>query len=109
MDKDEFRRQMEVFSAEYRASLPGKLAEVDALWTQIADGAQQPDTCSELLRRLHTLAGSAKTFGFPDLGTAARTAETFLAPYCRDGLLPQDGDRHAFSRLLAALRQSAAV
>jgi chemotaxis protein histidine kinase CheA len=107
MDKDEFKRQMDAFSADYRAALPGKLAEVDALWDKLASGAKQPEACVELLRRLHTLAGSAKTFGFPDLGTAARAAETCLAPYCEDGAIPQAADREAFNRLLRTLRQSA--
>ena len=108
MDKDEFRRQLEAFNAEYRAALPGKLAEVDALWGMMTAGEMQPDACGELLRKLHTLAGSAKTFGLPDLGTAARAAENFLEPYCRDGAMPQAAERDAFGLLLSAVRQSAA-
>lgn len=107
MDKAEFKRQLEAFNAEYRASLPGKLAEVDALWGMMAAGATQPEACGELLRKLHTLAGSARTFGFPELGTAARVAENFLEPYCKDGAMPQSSDREAFGRLLGAVRQSA--
>lgn len=108
MDSAEFKRKMEAFSAEYRASLPAKLAEVDALWGMLAAGATQPEACGELLRRLHTLAGSAKTFGFPDLGVAARAAESFLEPYCQDGAMPQAADRQSFGLLLSAVRQSAA-
>ena len=107
MDSDEFKRQMEAFSADYRASLPAKMAEIDALWGMLAGGAQQPEACSELLRKLHTLGGSAKTFGFPALGTAARAAENFLEPYCRDGAMPHAADREAFGLLLRTVRQGA--
>ena len=108
MDNDEFKRQMAAFSADYRASLPGKMAEIDALWGMMAGGAKQPEACGELLRKLHTLAGSAKTFGFPEVGTAARAAENFLEPFCGDGAMPQAADREAFGLLLASVRQCAA-
>ncbi len=108
MDKDEFKLQMDAFSAEYRASLPGKLAEIDALWGMLCAREKQPEGWTELLRKLHTIAGSAKTFGFPGVGTAARAAEDFLEPYCREGAMPLAADREAFSLLLSAVRQSAA-
>ena len=109
MDKDEFRRQMDAFNAEYRASLPGKLREVDELWKRMHADAARPEDSAELLRRLHTLAGSAKTFGFPELGTAARAAENYLEPYTRQGVMPPVAEREEFGRLLGMLRQCASV
>jgi len=56
--------------AEYRRELPAKLAKLNALWS----ARQLP----ELHRALHTLAGSAGTFGLPELSVAAREAENYL-------------------------------
>jgi len=53
--------------AEYRAELPAKLAHLKALLAQ--------SRLKELHRALHTLAGSAGTFGLPAVGAAAREAE----------------------------------
>ena len=59
--------------AEYRAELPGKLAHLKALLAQ--------NRMKELHRALHTLAGSAGTFGLPAVSEAAREAEA----YCESG------------------------
>jgi len=107
MDTDEFKRQMETFSAEYRAGLPAKLERIDSLWQALREGASDVGACVELLRALHTIAGSAKTFGLSAVGNAARAAENFLEPFCTSGAMPEASHREAFGRLLGALRQSA--
>lgn len=53
--------------AEYRAELPAKLAHLRELLTK--------GQLKDLHRALHTLAGSAGTFGLPAVGEAAREAE----------------------------------
>lgn len=63
-------REFDALLAEYRTGLPQKLARLDEL---LAAG-RLPD----LGRELHTLAGSAGTFGLPKVGEAARAAETYL-------------------------------
>lgn len=107
MDADEFKQQMAAFSAEYRAGLPAKLERVDLLWQTLRSGAPDAGACMELLRSLHTIAGSAKTFGLSVVGDRARAVENFLEPFCAGGAIPQAADREAFGHLLDALRQSA--
>lgn len=78
--------------AEYRRELPAKLDKLNALW-----GARQ---LPELHRALHTLAGSAGTFGLRELGESAREAETYLDA-CGPAL---DARQQAgFQRLLEAI------
>ena len=108
MDADELKRQMAAFSADYRAGLPAKLERIDALWQVLSSGAADIEAGGELLRALHTIAGSAKTFGLPAVGDAARAAENFFEPFCAGGAMPQATDREAFGHLLDALRQSTA-
>lgn len=105
---------MEELSAEYRGSLPGKLAEIDVLWAALGGGTEPVARLAELRRLLHTIAGSARTFGLGEVSTTAKAAETFLDTYCgAEGdpapmcTLPSAADGEAFDALLGALRRSA--
>lgn len=53
--------------AEYRASLPGRLQQLEAAWAAAA--------WHDLERCAHGIAGSAATFGLAELGDAARVLE----------------------------------
>lgn len=64
--------------AEYRASLPGRLALLEAAWARAAPG--DPDALKDLERCAHGLAGSAGTFGLAAIGQAARALEETLEP-----------------------------
>jgi HPt (histidine-containing phosphotransfer) domain-containing protein len=97
-----FRRQIEALSTEYRVGLPDKLAEIDTLWRA------PPGREAELLRALHSMAGSARTFGVKGVSEAAAAAEIYLAPFCERGRTPNAAQRAEFERLLDALRRSAA-
>ena len=109
MNMDAFKQQMAALLEDYRNSLPTRLADIDARWALIISGAAGPDTFQGLLRELHTLAGSAKTFGLADLGVAARAAELHLEPFCAAAAMPQAGDRETFISLLATVRHCAVL
>jgi HPt (histidine-containing phosphotransfer) domain-containing protein len=91
------RAELEALLAEYRRDLPQTLARIEAL---VADGRRR-----ELALALHTLAGSAGTFGLPRLGEAARAAEEHLA---RCGAALDSAQRAELERLLAQVRHVAA-
>jgi HPt (histidine-containing phosphotransfer) domain-containing protein len=63
--------------AVYVASLPQRVAQLDALAQQFGqpDQAEDSATLHALERCAHALAGSAGTFGFHSLGETARTLE----------------------------------
>lgn len=61
---------LEELHAEYRRELPAKVQAISQLWTT--------RQMKELQRALHTLAGSAGTFGMPEVSAAAREAEDYL-------------------------------
>jgi HPt (histidine-containing phosphotransfer) domain-containing protein len=65
--------ELEALRAEYRADLPRRLARIEAL----AAAASR----AELARELHSLAGSAATFGLPRVGDAARAAEEHVSRF----------------------------
>ena len=107
MSAEEFKRQIEALRAEYRAELPGRLAELDGLWHSLSSGALRIERISDLRRSLHSLAGSARTFGVAGVSEAAAAAESWIEPYCVSNTLPGSAERSEFQRLLDAVKQAA--
>jgi len=104
---DAFHRQLEALSAEYRGSLQGRLIEIDSLWRELVGGAVKPVRFADLQRELHTIAGSARTFGIAGVSEAAAAAELFLAPFSKRRKLPDAAQQAEFARLLDDLRRAA--
>lgn len=63
----------------YRASLPDKLREIQALWASLEASGSTREILDALRRRLHQLAGSAGPYGFPELSDTAARLETLVA------------------------------
>ena len=65
--------------AQYQASLPGKLAEIAALWEALRHAKKLDAATTQTLHRLvHSLTGSGATFGMSALSLAAKTLELTL-------------------------------
>jgi HPt (histidine-containing phosphotransfer) domain-containing protein len=67
--------------ADYTRSLPRRLEQVGLLWQQILRGEDLAQALPTLERHAHSLAGSAATFGWAELGLAAQALELALEPY----------------------------
>ena len=92
---DEGRAEFDALLAEYRRDLPQAIARIDSL---LAGGRFE-----ELRRALHTLAGSAGTYGLPKVGRAAAAAEAHL-----EADLPLDAARRAeLDQLVERVRDEA--
>ena len=104
-----FRRlgkEFETLRSEYRAAMPAKIERLGSLWSRLAAGEAGMQAVSELLVELHRIAGSAGTFGLPQLGEVAASAEAYLAGCTADGRrLGPEEERH-FNRLLGELRNA---
>jgi HPt (histidine-containing phosphotransfer) domain-containing protein len=72
---EEFLRFLESQRLEYRQMLPAKLAELQSAWGSLAAAGSGEDTWVVLERMAHNLAGSAGTFGFSEIGEAAKLLE----------------------------------
>lgn len=72
-------KEFEKLRAEYRGSLPAKLVRLRSLWARVACEEPDPDALEILKRELHTMAGSAGSFGLPLVSTAAAAAEDALS------------------------------
>ena len=108
MTADEFRRQLDLLSADYRARLPEKTAELARLWGRLVSGMVPTTSLGDLRRELHTLSGSAKTFGAGYVSELAAAAEVLVEPFCEQGSLPGAAEIAEIARLLDALQRSAA-
>jgi len=107
MSVEEFQKQIAALRADYRAKLPAKLEEISGLWRGLAGGELPADRIVDLRRELHSLAGSARTFGVEGVSEAALAAETWLEPHCARRALPAADEQPGFGRLLDALKQAA--
>ena len=101
-----FRRQLESLRAEYRAGLPATLATIESLWRGLEGGAADPARMRELLRALHSVAGSARTFGVAGVSEAAAAAESCLEPHSAAGSISGPAERARFARKLDALKRA---
>ncbi|MBF0187525.1 MAG: diguanylate cyclase [Magnetococcales bacterium] len=62
----------------YADTLPEKWQEIEQVWQTLKSEGWHGERFKTLHRLVHTIAGSAGTFGLPDLGKSARRAEIRL-------------------------------
>ena len=77
--------------------------ELEELWSESRAGLLPPH---QLRRALHSIAGSAQTFGLAEVTTAARAAEQKLDACCdANAVLPKESNGE-FEDLLQALKSA---
>jgi chemotaxis protein histidine kinase CheA len=106
-DADDLAAELAALAAEYRAKLALRLNAIDALAAELAGAEADAKRLQDLRRELHTIAGSAKTFGLPAVSDAARAGERTLDPICDASQLPDAAQWDALKTLLAVLRKAA--
>ena len=74
------QQKLLALQAEYERGIPAKLQEVSTLWQAQRVEQWQPEPAEQLLRCLHKLHGSGKTFGFAELSQIAGEIELLLKP-----------------------------
>jgi len=71
-------KEFQKLRAEFRGSLPAKLKRLRSLWERIDCEAPDGDALEILTREIHSMAGSAGTFGLPQVSKVAAAAEDAL-------------------------------
>jgi chemotaxis protein histidine kinase CheA len=102
MSFQDLGKEFQKLRTEFRGSLPAKLTRLRSLWGRIDCDEPDPDALEILKRELHTMAGSAGTFGLPQVGKAAAAAEDALAGL-KDGSRPGAKRAAKFAALLDKL------
>ena len=105
--EDDFHAQIKVFEEEFRHSLPQKIRDIDAAWARLRNGVTR-EGLYDILVRLHSLAGSGRTFGVAGLSEAAAAAEGAIEPLHRSEALPGPAELTSIEPLLEAVREAAA-
>lgn len=105
--KASFNAQMEALRENYQLALPARVNQVRQLWTAFRDNPKGDMDVAELLRAVHSLAGSGATFGFSGISDTARSLEELLHSADRQAvdLCADTIDR--FDALLDRLEQEA--
>ena len=107
-DREALARLLAEAGAEYRRTLPGRIEEIEVLWLAKAKGTLSEEKLEELRRLIHTIAGSARTFGLPAVSEAARALEMAISSSDEGpaGTMPEEGVERA-NKLFEALKRSA--
>ena len=93
----------------YRKHLPGKINEGNMLWTTLNSGDWDPSLAKDFRRYVHTLAGSAPTFGFVDVGQNAREIEVIVKQCLAENKQPSTEECDKVSSILAKLASDTAT
>jgi HPt (histidine-containing phosphotransfer) domain-containing protein len=91
--------------AAFRVDLAERMTRLAANWARVRGG--DPAALEPLLRDVHYLAGTAATFGAPEIGDLAGQAETLLWPAMREGIAVAAADHARIDQLIAALSAAA--
>ena len=94
----------EIFQG-FKEALPGKVNEIAEQWQQV-QGPEDTANLEAFGGLCHSLAGTAGTFGFEDIGDEARAIENIVRPCLKQGQAPSGEQMATISRLLAALQDS---
>ena len=94
--------QLDALLEEYAHKLPHRIGQIETFCQSLGDH-QDEQAQASLLRLLHTVLGSAKTFGYEAIGLAAGTLLNALEAY------ENSGDRQGVMQALAALKAAAAL
>ncbi|HFE31708.1 MAG TPA: hypothetical protein ENJ17_00205 [Gammaproteobacteria bacterium] len=102
-DESDIQARLQALRTAYAEQLPDKLAEVARQWAGMQAQPWSPEQAAVLHRQLHTLAGSAPTFGFADIGRRARQAERLLKAWSNALHGPGEGEAAELNGHIQAL------
>jgi diguanylate cyclase (GGDEF)-like protein len=82
---DTLEAALRALEAVFVLKLPAKLVEIEEALNQLVENSTDVDVSKLLHRLLHTMAGSAGTFGFPEMGLQAKELEARVKPLLTGG------------------------
>jgi len=93
----------------YRSELPQKVARVADQVAAFLGGPWEQELSYTTYRMMHSLAGSAGTYGFAELGTIARGAEAILKESLESKSVPTEPRKRELNAALQQLKDLASV
>ena len=87
----ELAERLRKLRESYAAKLAARVEEIGATLTPLIEGDWSGGAAETAARLAHNLAGTGQTFGFPEVGSAARRVEDLLLEWRGDeDALPPD-------------------
>ncbi len=83
--KKAIQEKLAIVRNNYARQLPQRIQEIETGWRQLKETEWNAQSLAALHRKVHSLAGSGGTFGFSDLGRAARNMEVPLKMVLQSG------------------------
>jgi chemotaxis protein histidine kinase CheA len=105
---DAVQAQLAKLRKKYGLGLPDKIAAIEAGVVAMGGSAWDETACSTAYRQVHSLAGSSGTYGFPEITSVARAAESILKSSLESRSALSAADRGLVDGFLAKLREMAA-
>lgn len=99
-------RELRELALDFAAKLPARMEDIRHTWLQTDRAGWTGASFDTLYRLCHSLAGAGGTFGFDDVGSAARTLTDWLKQV-RDR--PAERDGAAGADLLVRLEKTVAA
>lgn len=100
-------RKLEQLRAAYHAELPQRLDVIESHWADVRRGDAAASHIEALQRLVHSLAGSAGTFGMAALGQAARSLEQAFSGLGSTAHMPHAQQYAVLDAGIASLREHA--
>lgn len=102
--RSQLAERLEKLRQSYMQNLPGRLEELLLCWQHFQYG-HDPLALKQLYGIAHSLAGSAPSFGFIEIGSLARDIESLIRPFQDTHTLPQQDARYQILEKLKLLQR----
>ena len=100
--------QLQQLRRSFSEDLPARISKIEEAWHNLASGHWNTVAAKNLRSSLHSMAGSAGTFGFKQTGLQARAAETGLDALLATSSTPTPEQLGELSEAIIALSRMAA-
>lgn len=94
---------LKALRANYIEQLPAKINDIEQRWQAYCVAGGITDESRELLRLIHSLAGSGASFGFAAISERARELELYFAPFVKQDKPLAAAEIQEFDRLCQLL------
>jgi hypothetical protein len=106
---DAVPNQLAKLKQKYAAGLPEKVGKVGAQVDAFLAAPWQEELCFTTYRMIHSLAGSAGTYGYAELGNVARTGELLVKGSLESRAPLGPSQRSELGGILSKLKELAAA
>ncbi len=90
MSRPSIKDQLNKLREAYASQLPEKISRIEKDWVALQEHTDNAEGTRALLLAVHTLNGSAASFGFKEVSIAARELESELKTVVEKGCLARD-------------------